>query len=322
MKLRRNVLLKEYTYYKIGGPARFFLEAKSREEILEALDLAGKIKPKRVLFLGLGANLLISDKLFDGLVIRLTSRGDLLAAKAGEDGLVEAFAGESLDRVTRFSFDKGLVGLEWSGGLPSSIGAAVRGNVGAFGGEIKNVLEWADVLDIEDRRQGVKRMKVEELEFSYRESLVKRNPNLLVVAAAFRLRPAAPAQLAEAIEEYQDHIAYRKKNHPLNYPSCGSVFKNITDLEKVKKIMKKWPEIKLQVESRWHGKVPMGYIVQRLGLAGLKAGGAQISPKHANFIVNLGRARFADVIFLIEKVKEAVYQNFHFVPELEVQVVD
>ena len=237
-------------------------------------------------------------------------------------GLVQAFAGEELDRVVNFGFDRGYVGLEWAGGLPGTVGAAVRGNVGAFGGELKEVLERAALLEIGQAGAEPRDFDRSALRFSYRDSLVKQDRRLVVVSATFRLREGGDAEVGEARRRYQSNIDYRHRNHPMEYPTCGSVFKNIEKRDEVERVLAVWPDVKEMVEGRWHGKVSMGYAINRLGLAGHQIGKAQISPKHNNFIVNLGGARFGDVHGIIETVKERFSGTFGFTPEAEVEIVD
>jgi UDP-N-acetylmuramate dehydrogenase len=144
----------------------------------------------------------------------------------------------------------------------------------------------------------------------------------VVVSATFRLREGGDAEVGEARRRYQSNIDYRHRNHPMEYPTCGSVFKNIEKRDEVERVLAVWPDVKEMVEGRWHGKVSMGYAINRLGLAGHQIGKAQISPKHNNFIVNLGGARFGDVHGIIETVKERFSGTFGFTPEAEVEIVD
>ena len=321
MKVYENYPLSTILYYKIGGTARFFLEAGSRDDILKGLDFILRNNIERLVVVGLGSNLLFPDGLFDGAVLRIASGGEPQIRDVG-DGLIEAFAGEILDEVIKYGFDRGYVGLEWAGGLPGTVGAAVRGNVGAFGGEVKDVLDSAEVLDIGDGDLNPRFVTCEKMSFSYRSSLVKRSRRMLVLSATFAMRKAEEAELAGAKETYRSNIEYREKNHPMEYPTCGSVFKNIEKKDEVDRILAVWPDAREMVETKWHGKVSMGYAINRLGLRGYQVGGAQISTKHANFIVNLGDARFSDVFDLIERVKESFMNTFGFEPEAEVEIVN
>ena len=336
MKIYRDFDLSEILYYKIGGIAQFVLEISNKEDLLEALDFVKKNKIKKVLPIGLGSNLLMSDKDFDGAVLWYSryqsvpgkARYRTVSGKAkgsniklvGDD-LVEVFAAESLDDLIQFSFANNLIGLEWAGGLPSTIGAAVRGNVGAFGGEIKDIANIVEIVKLLDDGYSIENLTKDQLEFGYRDSIIKRSKNLLVVSATFQLRKALREEVKRAREAYKGHIGYRNKNHPLEFPSCGSVFKNIVRREEVEKILRVWKDLKELSKNKWYNKVSTGYVINRLGFSGLRIGEAEVSKKHANYIVNIASAKFNDVISIIEKIKDKFYKTFGFHPELEVEVV-
>ncbi len=322
MTVFENFPLSDIIYYGIGGKARFVLKVQSKKDLLEALNFIKTNNPpaggEKVLTVGLGSNILVSDSFFDGAVLWFC-KAEPPQIKFLENGLVEVFAGENLDDLIQVSFKHNLIGLEWAGGLPGTIGGGIRGNVGAFGGEIKNSVEKAEVFDIASDQ--IKVLGSKDLKFSYRSSLIKENKNLIVVNAFFKLKRANEEELAQAKKTYFSHIDYRKKNHPLDYPSCGSVFKNIIEKENVEKILNVWPDIKEQVEDKWHGKVAMGYAINRLGFAGKIYGGAQVSDKHANYILNKDNASFNDVTTLIDAIKDKFHTAFGFYPEVEVEVV-
>ncbi len=319
MYIYKNFPLKDIIYYGIGGKARFVLKVQNKKDLLEALEFIKVNKIKKALTIGFGSNLLVSDNFFDGAVLWFC-RAEFPQIKFLENGLVEVFAGENLDDVTQFAFKHNLIGLEWAGGLPGTIGGGIRGNVGAFGGEISTSIEKAEVFDLISNQ--IKVLDNKDLKFSYRSSLVKENKNLIVVNAFFKLSKANEEELTQAKKVYFSHIDYRKKNHPLDYPSCGSVFKNITEQEDVEKILNVWPDIKEQVEGKWHGKAAMGYIINRLGFSGKAYGGAQVSEKHANYILNKNKASFSDVKTLIQEIKDKFNKTFGFYPEVEVEVIE
>lgn len=325
MDVYKDFPLSEVLYYRIGGKAKFVLKIQNKEDLLQALNFVQKEKVKRVLPVGLGSNLLFSDDFFDGAVFwfpREESKGkDNGQIKLKSDNLIEAFSSVLLDDLIQFSFKSKLIGLEWAGGLPSTVGGAIRGNAGAFGSEIKEIVEEVDMYDISIYHTGIRTLKKKDLRFSYRDSLIKRDKNLLIVSARFKLQRATLEEVEKAKEVYKDHIEYRKKNNPLEYPSCGSVFQNMTTKDKVEIIVYKWPDIASLVRDKWHGKVSMGYVIKRLGFSGFQIGGAEVSEKHANYILNKNHAKFTDVIAIIEKIKEKFYQEFDFYPEPEVEII-
>jgi UDP-N-acetylmuramate dehydrogenase len=238
-----------------------------------------------------------------------------------ENNIVESFAGEYLDSLIQFGFEHGLTSFEWAGGLPGTVGAAVRGNVGAFGGEIKDSFVKAHCIQLfENGDYEEVTLDKEEMEFSYRSSKVKAE-HLIVVSAQFQLSSASQEELLNAKELYYANITYRQEKHPLDYPNCGSVFKNISKKEEVERILESWPDIKESIDGKWHGKISMGYVIDRLGFKGLREGNAQVSEKHQNFIVNLGGATASDVKKIITQVEEEMQESFGITPEVEIEIV-
>ncbi len=321
MQIYNNVLLSTILWYQIGGIAKTVIDVASKDDLSEALQYIKEQNIDNVFFLGLGSNLLFNDEGFDGAVIRFQSQDDGRGVKYLGEGKVEIFAGEFLDSAIQAQFELGLVGLEWAGGLPGTVGAAVRGNVGAFGGEIKDTFIKAHCIRINaDKSYEELALTRDEMEFSYRSSKVKKE-KLIVVSAQFQLKNGTPEELLQAHEKYFANILYRQEKHPLDYPNCGSVFKNISNPSEVSKILEKWPDIQNLVGDKWHGKVSMGYIIDRLGLKGKQAGSAQISEKHQNFIINKGGAKARDVKSLITEIESKMQEEFGFTPEVEIEIV-
>ncbi len=319
MNIIKDYPLGEILWYEIGGSAKYLLECRTPEDIQESLRFIQQNNISNYFVAGLGANLLVSDAYFDGAVIKLYRDSDIRKIHKDENGIVTAFAGELLDDVIQFCFQNNLKGLEWAGGLPSTVGGAVRGNVGAFGHEIKEHIDSVTVLD---RINGeVTILDNEQLNFSYRTSTVKLNKNLIVMTASFRFEPGSSELMAEAKKVYHDNNDYRKINHPIEYPSCGSTFKNIKDSQQVEKVLSVFPQFRTDSQTKWHGKVAIGPIITALGLKGYKKGCAQISEKHANFIINLGGASFDDVYGIIQEIKKKFTETFGFEPEPEVEII-
>ncbi|HVT01609.1 MAG TPA: UDP-N-acetylmuramate dehydrogenase [Patescibacteria group bacterium] len=319
MKVYPDFKLDEILWYKIGGTARFLIDVENKNDIKLAFDLIRKEKIKKIFFLGTGSNLIFTDEYFDGAVIRFVKGND--AIKLVKPNVIEVQAGVILDEVIQFAFDNNLVGLEWAGGLPGDVGAAVRGNVGAFGGEAKDVVSEAEIFEIINNRPRFKNLKRFELKFSYRNSLVKKK-KLGVVSAQFKLKKVDASTLNRARQTYFNNIEYRKIRHPLEYPNCGSVFKNVSDPEHVKRVIEVFPDLEEKIKRDWYGKVAMGYLIKRLDLSEYRVGNAMISPKHCNFIVNLGGARATDVLSIIKVVQEKFLETFDFIPEVEVEIVE
>ncbi|OGH18447.1 MAG: UDP-N-acetylenolpyruvoylglucosamine reductase [Candidatus Levybacteria bacterium RIFCSPHIGHO2_01_FULL_40_15b] len=319
MKIYRDFDLKDILWYKIGGKVRYLIDVEGKEDIKKAYEFLKREKIKKTFFLGLGSNIIFTDDFFDGAVIRFLPIPKPI--RLINPHIIEADAGAILDDVINFAFGHNLVGLEWAGGLPGQVGAAIRGNVGAFGGEIKDSVKEVEVFDVINNKPRFKVLRRFELQFSYRNSIVKKK-RLGVARAQFRLTRADSATVNRARQTYLSNIEYRKIRHPLEYPNCGSVFKNLAVRSHVERILEVLPDLEEKIKRDWHEKVAMGYLIKRLDLSEYRIGDAMISPKHCNFIVNLGNAQATDVISIIKVIQEKFLETFDFVPEVEVEVVE
>jgi len=283
--IQKNISLAQYTTFKIGGKARYFFIAKTKEDLIKAISFARKSKIP-FFILGGGSNLLVSDKGYKGLVIKMR----LTRFLEGKNACAEA--GVTLNGLVRMSLEKGLSGMEWAAGIPGTVGGAIYGNAGAFGKSMKDNIEKVEVLDIKNLK--VKSLKNKDCKFGYRESVFKKNKNLILISATLKLKKGEKEKIKELIEK---HLEYRKTVQPLNYPSAGSVFKNTENKR----------------------GLTVGKLIEECGLKGKKIGRAKISEKHANFIVNLGGAKEKDVKKLINLIKRKVKSKFKIVLEEEVQ---
>ncbi len=304
-RTRRNVPLASYTTFKIGGRARYFFIAQKTKDIVDAVEAAKSLQVPFFVLAG-GSNVLLADKGFSGLVIYIQNttykiQGTKLYAEAGVDFPV----------IVKETGKKGLAGLEWAGGLPGSVGGAVRGNAGAFGGEVKDNILSVVALDT---KGNVKVLSRKQCRFSYRDSMFKEK-NWIVFSATFQLKKGNKKEIQSAA---QDHIQYRKERHPLEYPNAGSIFKNC-DFKKFSRKLKK--ELQHVVKVDPFPVVPTAYLISEAGLKGLRVGKAEVSRKHPNYMVNLGGASSKDVLRLIEKVKKSIKKKFSVSLEQEVQYI-
>ncbi|HEX3721456.1 MAG TPA: UDP-N-acetylmuramate dehydrogenase [Nitrolancea sp.] len=319
--VHHDVSLSDVLWYRIGGRVRYLLDIRNQDDIAPAIEFIERNRPERVMVVGLGSNLLMPDDYFDGAVIRVAAEpGPPAFFQDGER--IDVFGGALLSDLALGALNEGLVGLEWSGGLPGTVGAGVRGNVGAFGGEIEQRFHHAEIVHFDGRGCQTEVLDHGEMNFAYRESKVKHERNWIVATASFDLICADDANVAAAKEVHQRNIDYRLARHPMEYPNCGSVFKNIADEGNVNRILAVWPDIAEKVRVDWHGKVSMGYIIGRLDLAGKRVGAAEISTKHHNFIVNLGGAAASDVRTLIQTIQGRVDESFGFIPEIEIEIIE
>lgn len=306
-------------WYKLGGNVKQFIQVFSKDELIEAIDSLWEQHVEKYFICGAGSNLVFAAEYFDGVVIQITRSETKDITISGQE--VTAYAGEMLGDVIETAFSHNLTGLQWAGGLPGTVGAAIRGNVGAYGGEIKDTFVSAEILEMTSTGVEKKVLYKDDMDFVYRGSLVKDNRKLIVLSATFRLETADEEELVIAKEIYKKNQESRIKNHPLEYPNCGSVFKNLRDKKQIEKVLEVYPDLKENVEKKWYGKVAVASLIERLGLKGYRIGNAQISEKHALFIVNLGGATSDDVLTIIKKVQDTFLEKFGFELETEVEIV-
>ncbi|KKW18267.1 MAG: UDP-N-acetylenolpyruvoylglucosamine reductase [Candidatus Adlerbacteria bacterium GW2011_GWC1_50_9] len=286
MEMKENVSLKPFTVFQVGGPARFFAETRSKEEVIEALGWA-KEKQIPSFILGLGSNVLVSDRGFPGLVIKISG------GKVSRDGaLITAEAGAKMAEVVNFSLQNGLVGFEWAIGVPGTIGGSVRGNAGCFGSEMKDFVAGADVFDANAGRE--LKLSNSECRFSYRQSIFKEKPEFVVLGVSLRLKSGGSG---EAKERFGEFVKARVQSQDIGSKTAGCVFKNPS------------------------AEIRAGALVDKAGLKGTSIGGAAVSEKHANFIINTGAASAEDIVMLIGLIKERVHRKFDVFLEEEIQYV-
>lgn len=279
-----NEPLKRYTAWKIGGPADALLEPKSVEELIAAVRIASE-QGIPVTVLGGGTNVLVLDGGIRGLTIRLAKS---LKKVEVEEYHVVADAGVLYPVLANTTAAKGLTGLEFATGIPGTVGGAVYMNAGAYGSETREVLDWADVF----REGEVVRMANADLGLSYRRSILHENPGWLVLRAGYTLAPGDPVELKARIKEFR---AQRMGGSP-NKPSCGSTFK--------------------RPENDFPGRV-----IEAAGLKGTRVGQIEVSPVHANYLVNHGGGTAEDALKLIGLVRERVREELGVELETEVRVV-
>lgn len=295
-KIQENVPLAPYTTFKIGGPASYFVEVARKEELVAAVDWA-KRQQLPYFVLGGGSNLLINDKGYKGLVIHLLN--DELAIL---DGIITAGAGLALEKLVTASIEGSLAGLVWASGIPGTVGGAVRGNAGAYGGEIKDNILWVEYYDVENGE--FIRLDKQFCDFNYRSSGFKLDARKIIWRAAFGLTGASSEAL---LDQSVAIIAQRQAKLPPE-ASAGSVFKNllVSDLTEASEAI----ESLIRSGATKGGKLAVGTLLESLALKGFVQGGASISKCHANVIVNNQKASASDVLALIKLIKDKVRQEF------------
>lgn len=284
----RDESMAEHTTFRIGGPADYFIAPADPQDLARGIALCRQVNvPCYVI--GNGSNLLVGDKGYRGVIFHISKGMDSITCTEKDDRLtLRAGAGALLARAARLVSEKGFTGFEYATGIPGSVGGAVMMDAGAYGGEIKDSLVWADVLDAQTGQ--ILRLSAEELQFGYRHSIIM-DKDYIVLEACFAFERGDADAIARYVAELSDK---RRTNQPLDYPSAGSTFKRPT--------------------GYFAGK-----LIQDSGLKGFRVGGAQVSEKHAGFVINTGSATAADVAELIRQVQNKVYEEFEVRLEPEVR---
>lgn len=283
-QIKENEPLREYLYTKMGGKADYLVLPNRYEQVAETVKYA---KHNNIPFtvLGNGSNLIIRDGGIRGIVMLLTELNQITC----ENNEIVAQCGATIIDVSRRALQESLTGLEFACGIPGTVGGAVYMNAGAYGGEIKDVLDHVIVVDENGELQKV---EAKDLDLSYRTSNIPEK-GYIVLEATFKLQEGEQEQIKAKMD---DLTFQRESKQPLEYPSCGSVFKR-----------------------------PPGYyagkLIQDSNLQGVSIGDAEVSKKHAGFIINKGNATASDYIALIEHVQKTVKENFGVELEREVRII-
>jgi|AntRauTorckE6833_2_1112554.scaffolds.fasta_scaffold36341_2 UDP-N-acetylmuramate dehydrogenase len=283
--IKENELLKNHTSFKIGGPCLLLIEPTSKNELVYILQLLKKYKLKHYI-IGNGTNLLISDKGLKAVVIKLSDNFSYIKRKKQ---VVTASAGASLKKLNDYCIQNELSGLEFSYGIPGTIGGAVYMNAGAYKGQIADVVKSVTFFD----GKKIKTLKKDKLKFSYRRSLFQKKHKFVILSVQLQLNKSTKAE----VEILSNNIINkRKEKHPTGYASAGSVFKRNKSL----------------IASK---------AIDASGLKGYSVGDAQVSTKHAGFIINKNNATKADVLKLIKHVQKSVYKKYKVKLKLEIKLL-
>ena len=287
IKSRRDLPLKEVSTFAIGGPCALSVFPQNANELIFAADLAAKYSIKFEV-VGKASNILFSDDGYRGMII-FTSQMKQISRKFTTDVFVEA--GVNLTTASLRASVWGLSGLEFACGIPGSCAGAVYMNAGAYGGEISDILEYSEYYSITQNK--ILTVSKDEHKFSYRHSIYQDNKDMIIIGAGLRLSEGSIDEIRSKMNEYTQK---RRTSQPHEYPNAGSIFK----------------------------RPPEGYAAKMIddcGLKGLTIGGAQISEKHAGFIVNRNNATARDVLTLINVIKERVLAQFGIELECEIRII-
>ena len=283
--IRENVKLSNYTTYKVGGIANFMIYPKNVDKLVLLIK---KLNKENINYkvLGNGSNVIFSDKVYNGVIIKL----DNFDYVKIDDTVITAGAGASLVKLSYKALKEGLTGLEFASGIPASVGGAVFMNAGAYKSDMGYIVSEIKVLTPELE---IKTLYNKDLNYKYRTSFLKHNPNYICLEATMVLRHGDKKEIKELMETRRQK---RLMTQPLNYPSAGSVFRN--------------------PDGDFAGR-----LIEDCGLKGFKIGDAMVSEKHANFIVNKNNATGKDIVHVINKIKDKVYEKYNVELILEQEIV-
>ena len=295
LELRRDEPMSRHTTFRVGGPVPLMALPKNIEEVNLLLSAACLEFGVRPFFMGKGSNLLVSDKGADLLVLKADGLNDLELLEEGEwpgHSTIRAGSGVSLARLSQFALECGLTGLEFAQGIPGSVGGGVYMNAGAYGGEMGQVVSSVASVSLPPEEFIQENINPQ---FSYRHSVYQEQDDF-ILRACFSLVPGDPVEIKAKMDDF---AARRKEKQPLEYPSAGSTFKRPAPV----------------------GGQPVyaAALIDGCGLKGLRVGGAQVSEKHAGFLVNTGGATCDDIIKLMSQVRERVFQETGVTLEPEVR---
>ncbi|MFH1767197.1 MAG: UDP-N-acetylmuramate dehydrogenase [Patescibacteria group bacterium] len=303
-RLKIDEPLARHLNFRIGGPAEWFVEVKTVEELKEAYQIA-KDNDVPIFVLGGGSNSLASDEGFAGLVLKIAMREIKF-----DETTVTAEAGVISSALARQTAKAGLKGFTWAVSLPGTIGGAVRGNAGCFGGETKDYLKSIEVF----RDGEIVTLMRDDLKFGYRDSVIKHSDDI-ILSATFELEKGDSVELNADIEEM---LAKRKATQPTNAGSAGCMFKNY-EFSDESELVKLKADADIPVSMLENKKISVGWLIDQMGFKGEKIGDAMVSEEHANFLVNLGKATASDVMQLISMIKMAARDRYGIQLEEEVQ---
>lgn len=339
MKIIENISLKEYTTFRIGGPARFFCVAKNEDEIIEAIGFSKKNKIP-FFILGGGSNILVADTGFDGLVIKIETKG-IDYTEDGNFVFAKVSAGEDWDKFVKETVEKELYGLENLSGIPGTVGASSVQNIGAYGSEVKDVIESVYVLDTE--KDEYKEFSNIECKFDYRFSYFKNHPSRYVILfVTFKLNKKGKInskykdiQEALSVKRIKDptlkqmrelvvDIRQRKLPNLKEYGTAGSFFKNvIVSSHEAKELIDKFPEMIVHPINNKKVKIPIAWILDRVcGFRGVKKGNVGTYQNQALVLINYGDATAKEIIDLAQKMIDEVYSKTGIEIEPEVEYLN
>ena len=316
LKIKRNISLKNLTTFRIGGKAKYFIEVFNKTDLERAI-IWGRKKSLPFFIIGGGSNILISDKGYSGLVIKINNS----RVKKIQPYIITVGAGMNLAAIEQRFFQEGWSGLEWARGIPGTVGGAVVGNAGAFGHSLQEIVRQVTTISLITSEEKI--YSPEQCKFSYRGSIFKTKQEV-VWEVSLQWQKGDKSKIKERRDKYWDYKV--QKRHLFQYPSAGSIFKNILlkdtpyskNFHPETNSLSGYAIIKGKKTIIRGGKLSAGWLIEQCGLKGYKIGQAEIAPFHGNVIINLGQAKSDDVLQLISLARKKVWQKFKIKLEEEV----
>lgn len=284
--IKKNENMSNHTTLSVGGKASILIEPETEEEIVKSVKII-KENDVPLYVVGRGSNLLVSDEGLNGVVLKLS---DKFSSVSICDNSIIAKSGTPIAALAKLAMKNSLSGLEFASGIPGTVGGAIAMNAGAYGGEMKDIVEWVKIIK---ENGAIEIMSNEDMQFSYRRSILTNNPNWIVVSVKINLKKGKQIDI---FNEMQTRNEKRVSAQPLSQCNCGSTFK--------------------RPEGHFAGK-----LIEDCGLKGFSYNGVEISSKHAGFIVNNGKSTASDMLHVINIAKEAVKNKFGIQLEEEVKIL-
>lgn len=303
-----NEPMAKHTNFRIGGVARYYIVASTKEACIQAIEVAERAGIAWYVYGG-GSNLLVADKGFDGLMIQVGFRS---VEVSGEEIICDAGVITAL--VARKAAEAGLTGFEWAAGVPGTIGGAIYGNAGCYGGEMKDAIVSVDAYRLSDHQRVT--LTKEECGFRYRESCFKRD-RYLIFGCTLRLAPGDATTSLQRIDEIN---AKRKEKQPLGDSGAGCMFKNVefTELSEIAQLQS---EVDVPASMITSKTIGAGWLIDHAGLLGRRIGNIEVSPRHGNFLINHGGGTADEVAQLVSICQMEVRNRFGIHLQTEVQFV-
>lgn len=309
--IRNNISLARHAHYRIGGRARYFAEVSNVRESMSVIRWALR-DTVPFFFMGAGTNVLFSDQGFKGLVIK----NNYSVIRKRPNGIFFS-SGVLMSEAVSYFIRNGLQGLEWAGGLPGTVGGAVFGNAGCFGDEIEKHILAVESLVVDRNRKTVTKhtRSHRACKFSYRTSIFKQSGDEIITGVILRATPGSVQPLAAKAQECID---YRTRFQPLEYPSAGSTFKNISLASVSAEVAALFSQV---VKTDPFPVIPVAAVLDKLSLKGYRIGGAEISEKHPNFFINRNKATACDIIALIDLARQKARKQYGIELDPEIRIL-